>query len=193
MDRSARSFLIVASIVAAVLLILNLVARRADLTESWLALLLIALAVLLAVWDWLRPAAPAEAAHSPSFDPVPAEAVVKSPALRLTPPPASEEVVENPALKLTTPPAPELPDDLEIIEGIGPKMNAALQAAGIHTFAQVAQSTPEQLHAAIEAAGMRFAPSLTTWAEQAALAAHGDWEGLKQLQLTLTAGRRDKA
>ncbi|MCB9453631.1 MAG: ATP synthase F1 subunit gamma [Anaerolineaceae bacterium] len=81
-------------------------------------------------------------------------------------------------------------DDLTRIEGIGPKMSAALQAAGITTFAQLAGASEETLTAAIEAAGIRLAPSLGTWAEQAAFAAKGDWDGLKQLQDTLIGGRK---
>lgn len=82
-------------------------------------------------------------------------------------------------------------DDLTVIEGIGPKMSAALQAAGIATFERLATATEAEIAAAIEAAGMRFAPSLTTWAEQAGYAARGDWDGLKRLQEKLTAGRKD--
>jgi len=82
-------------------------------------------------------------------------------------------------------------DDLTIIEGIGPKMSAALKAAGIDTFAGLAQSSEAQIHAAIEAAGMRwFAPSVPTWAQQAGLAAQAEWEGLKKLQAKLKAGRK---
>lgn len=81
-------------------------------------------------------------------------------------------------------------DDLTTIEGIGPKMNKALQAAGITTFRQLANTDESALRAAIEAAGMRLSPSLTTWAEQAALAAKGDWAGLHNLQDELVGGRR---
>lgn len=87
------------------------------------------------------------------------------------------------------PPAGE-PEDLTVIEGIGPKMSSALIAAGITTYAQLAAATEDDLRAAIEAAGMRFSPSLVTWAEQAAYAARGDWDGLKALQDTLSAGRK---
>ncbi len=81
-------------------------------------------------------------------------------------------------------------DDLTSIEGIGPKMRKALQAAGIMTFRQLANASEATLRAAIEAAGMRLSPSLTTWAEQAALAAKGDWDGLNHLQDELVGGRR---
>ncbi|MFN8374635.1 MAG: ATP synthase F1 subunit gamma [Anaerolineae bacterium] len=81
-------------------------------------------------------------------------------------------------------------DDLTKIEGIGPKMSAALKAAGISTFAQLAQSSLEEIEAAIKAAGMKFAPGASTWAEQASFAAAGNWEGLEELQKQLTGGRK---
>jgi len=81
-------------------------------------------------------------------------------------------------------------DDLTKIEGIGKKMSAALTDAGIDTFAKLAQANEDQLREAIEAAGMRLAPSLGTWAEQAELAAKDDWDGLEKLQDELSGGRR---
>lgn len=82
------------------------------------------------------------------------------------------------------------PDDLTVIEGIGNKMANALKAAGIDTFAKLAQATEAEIVAAIEAAGMRFAPSLPTWPEQAAYAQRGDKAGLKAFQKQLTSGRK---
>ncbi|MDX2140490.1 MAG: helix-hairpin-helix domain-containing protein [Chloroflexota bacterium] len=82
-------------------------------------------------------------------------------------------------------------DDLTIIEGIGPKMAAALVAAGIDTFAQLAESSEGTIKAAIEQAGLRFAPSVPTWAKQAKFAADGDMDGLKAYQDTLTGGRAE--
>lgn len=81
-------------------------------------------------------------------------------------------------------------DDLTVIEGIGPKMSDALIAAGFDTFAKLAQATETELTAAIEAAGMRFAPSMATWAEQAGYAEREDWSGLENLQSSLSGGRR---
>lgn len=81
-------------------------------------------------------------------------------------------------------------DDLTRIEGIGPKMSAALIAAGIDTFAKLATADTDTLRNAIEAAGMSFSPSLETWAEQAKFAAEGNWDGLKAFQETLVSGRR---
>jgi predicted flap endonuclease-1-like 5' DNA nuclease len=81
-------------------------------------------------------------------------------------------------------------DDLTLIEGIGPKMSAALISANISTFAKLAEATEEQLRSAISAAGMRFSPSLPTWSQQATYAARGDFDGLRAYQQTLTAGRK---
>lgn len=87
---------------------------------------------------------------------------------------------------------PAKPDDLKVIEGIGPKMEKALHAAGITTFAQLAGASEVQLNAAILAAGMRFAPTVPTWAEQASYAANGDFVGLETFQKTLVGGRKTK-
>ena len=81
-------------------------------------------------------------------------------------------------------------DDLTKIEGIGKKMSQALIAAGIDTYTKLAQASEDDLKQAIEAAGMRLAPSIGTWAEQSQFAANGDWDGLAALQDTLQGGRR---
>jgi F-type H+-transporting ATPase subunit gamma len=80
-------------------------------------------------------------------------------------------------------------DDLTVIEGIGKKMAAALVAAGIDTFEKLANTTVDQVQQAVQAAGMRFAPSLPTWPKQAGYAARGDWDGLDQYQKQLIGGR----
>ncbi len=82
------------------------------------------------------------------------------------------------------------PDDLTKIEGIGPKMSSALIQGGIDTYTKLADATEEQLQQTIEKAGMRLAPSIPTWAEQAAYARDGDWDGLEKFQSTLVGGRR---
>lgn len=85
--------------------------------------------------------------------------------------------------------AVEPDDDLKRIEGIGPKMSAALHAAGIRTFQQLSETDEPRLRAAIQAAGLRFAPSLVTWARQARLLADGDEDGFNVLTKQLIAGR----
>lgn len=79
--------------------------------------------------------------------------------------------------------------DLTMIEGIGPKIAAALSAAGIDTFDKLARATEPELRTALASAGLRFTPSLSTWSQQAEYAARGDWDTLKTYQQALTAGR----
>jgi predicted flap endonuclease-1-like 5' DNA nuclease len=102
----------------------------------------------------------------------------------------AEEPAEMPAEEPAETVAPVLvADDLERIEGIGPRMAGALRQAGIHTYHELAASDEQRLRAAIEAAGLRFAPSLTTWARQARLLADGDETGFADLARRLVAGR----
>lgn len=84
---------------------------------------------------------------------------------------------------------PTAPDDLKIIEGIGPKMEAALMTAGIDSYAKLANASENQLRAAVEAAGMSFAPSIPTWARQAQYLVDGDMDGFQAYVDELTAGR----
>ena len=75
------------------------------------------------------------------------------------------------------------PDNLEIIEGIGPKIDELLKAAGIKTWSQLATNTTEQIRAILEAAGSRYKMhDPKTWSEQAKLAADGNWKELVQFQ-----------
>lgn len=58
-------------------------------------------------------------------------------------------------------------DDFRRIPGVGPKVANALNAAGIRTFAELAESDEATLRAAMRSAGVRSAPSLPTWAGHA--------------------------
>jgi len=80
-------------------------------------------------------------------------------------------------------------DDLERIEGVGPRIASALRAAGITTFRRLAESDVAELQSALEAAGLRFAPSLPTWARQSRLLADGDEDGFLALTEQLVGGR----
>lgn len=84
---------------------------------------------------------------------------------------------------------PSAPDDLKIIEGVGPRMEAALIAAGIDTYAKLANASESDLRAAVEAANMSFAPSIPTWARQAQYLVDGDMDGFQAYIDELTAGR----
>ena len=95
--------------------------------------------------------------------------------------------IKEPA-KVKEPPPAE-PEDLSRIEGIGPKINAVLQEAGITTYSQLSKTDVNQLRIILKEAGLsRFNPE--TWQEQASLAAKGDWDGLAALQEELKGGRR---
>jgi len=93
-----------------------------------------------------------------------------------------------PAAPATPTPLAAKPDELELIEGIGPKIGATFRAAGITTFKQLAATPVERMQEILAAAGLRADPR--TWAEQAALAAAGKMDELKQLQDQLVGGRR---
>jgi predicted flap endonuclease-1-like 5' DNA nuclease len=72
-----------------------------------------------------------------------------------------------PVVEVSASTATTAPDDLTIIVGIGPKMQSALRAAGYDTFAKLAVADPDALRTAVAAAGMRLAPTIDTWPEQA--------------------------
>ena len=79
-------------------------------------------------------------------------------------------------------------DDLQLIEGIGPKTAVVLREANIVTFTQLAAVTIDALRQTLRQASIRANPS--TWPEQAQLAATGRWDELKRLQDNLIGGRR---
>jgi predicted flap endonuclease-1-like 5' DNA nuclease len=81
------------------------------------------------------------------------------------------------------------PEDLTEIEGIGPKVEGVLRAAGIVTYRQLAGARPEALRRILRDEGLAFIDP-ETWPEQAASAAAGDWEGLEALKKELRGGRR---
>ncbi|MBG6104509.1 putative flap endonuclease-1-like 5' DNA nuclease [Micromonospora vinacea] len=58
-------------------------------------------------------------------------------------------------------------DDFRRIQGIGPKMAAALQDAGVRTYGQLGELDEPALRDLIRAAGLRAAPGLASWPQQA--------------------------
>lgn len=86
-------------------------------------------------------------------------------------------------------PKPVKKDDLAAgIEGIGPKIEECLNAAGIVTFKQLSQTPVDKLRKILAEA--KFPGDPTTWPEQAKLAAEGKMDELKKLQDELQGGRR---
>ena len=91
----------------------------------------------------------------------------------------------------TTKKAASTKDNLKKIEGIGPKIEKLLNEKDILTFGQLAKAKITVLKAVLADAGSRFKmhdPS--TWAEQAKLAAKGEWDKLAILQDELKGGKR---
>lgn len=83
-------------------------------------------------------------------------------------------------------------DDLKRIEGIGPKIEELLVNAGISTFQELAELDVDKLKEILDAAGSRYRMhDPTTWPKQAALAADGKWDELKELQDSLKGGKEE--
>ena len=121
------------------------------------------------------------------------EAPIPAVSISAAPQPAAEvlpaEVIQTPA---ESPVVVEvIPDDLVIIEGIGPKLSSVLFAAGVKTFAQLAELSPEQIKQILEQSDPRLAriSDPTSWPTQAKLAAAGDMQALADLQGKLKGGR----
>jgi large subunit ribosomal protein L21 len=100
--------------------------------------------------------------------------------------PAKAPARKVPARK--TPPI--VPDDLTLLDGIGPKIAAALVAAGVDSFAKLANAVPENLERIVREAGVRMVGHADSWLRQAKLAASGDMDGLARLQAELRTRRR---
>jgi large subunit ribosomal protein L21 len=80
-------------------------------------------------------------------------------------------------------------DDIEIIEGIGPKIAAVLATNGITTFAALASAKADDITAMLKASGGRFSlANPASWAEQAALLRDGKMEEFQKLCDALVGG-----
>jgi large subunit ribosomal protein L21 len=80
-------------------------------------------------------------------------------------------------------------DDIEIIEGIGPKIAKVLADNGITTFAALAAAKADDITAMLKASGGRFSLANTaSWAEQAALLRDGKMDEFKKLTDELVGG-----
>lgn len=107
------------------------------------------------------------------------------------------EVVAKPAAKksssITLPSGKKVKqDDLKLVEGIGPKIEELMHAAGITTWAELAAAPIEKLEAILDEAGPRFRiHDPATWGKQAAMADAGQWEELETYQDELKGGREE--
>ena len=119
----------------------------------------------------------------------------------------TDEAEASPTTYVVNDFTPELPDDreatsedmatypgrtdLQVVEGIGPRIAALLSSHGIYDLAQLAASDTDSLQEILDTAGGSFRfhdPS--TWVMQAALATDGKYEELSRWQDQLTGGRR---
>ncbi len=149
-------------------------------TISWWWLgIKVGIITALVIWWWLDQQNKKQKQPTIGFD-----TLVKDSSIPL--PPEEPRSVKNRSVQKHV---PATPDDLRKIEGIGPKIQATLQAAGIETFAQLASATPADLKQILVDAGIRLGDP-TTWPEQATLAAAENWEALKEFQSTLKGGRK---
>jgi len=100
---------------------------------------------------------------------------------------------ESPDALLPSAVFPDNPEDLKIIEGIGPKIEKLLKSAGINTWQDLSKSVVEKLQQTLNEGGDQFRlhdPS--TWPMQAQMATDGEWEKLKKYQDYLIGGRDRK-
>ena len=81
-------------------------------------------------------------------------------------------------------------DDLELVEGIGPKIAELLRAQGINTWAELAATDTTRLRSILDAGGPNYRiADPASWPHQGALLAYGHWGEFKTLTDDLTAGR----
>ena len=96
---------------------------------------------------------------------------------------AREQSVDNPSNQFQS-------DDLKIITGIDTKLEELLHSAQIHTFAELREKTPAELHEIVEHSGLAYQEKdLNTWPRQALLASQKLWEELKELQNEIEKNR----
>lgn len=120
-----------------------------------------------------------------SITPLDAVAETVAPAPKTAAPKA-----EKPAPAAKAAPAKGESDDFTKIEGIGPKISGLISAAGISTFAELGKTSVDKLKSILADAGSRFAShEPTTWPQQSAMAAAGQWDELKKWQDELDGGK----
>ncbi|MEE4194071.1 MAG: helix-hairpin-helix domain-containing protein [Anaerolineae bacterium] len=160
---------------------------------TWLLFLILLVIILIIIWILLSGNPIVEEDEEPDVveaveEPMVAEVAVETPAV------AAEEIKEEASVELDEimEPVEEIlqPDDLKKIEGIGPKISGLLIEKGIKTFAQLAEKDADEIQAILDDAKIRIA-NPATWAEQAKLAAAGNWDSLTKLQDDLKGGRRE--
>jgi predicted flap endonuclease-1-like 5' DNA nuclease len=82
-------------------------------------------------------------------------------------------------------------DNLQVVEGIGPKMDEVLKKYGVSTWKELSESTPESLRKILDEENPTQYRIIdpATWPAQARLAHSGQWEELISMQKKLDTGR----
>lgn len=83
-------------------------------------------------------------------------------------------------------------DNLQVVEGIGPKMDEILKSNGINSWKALGSRSSNDLRKILNNYGDRYRiidPG--TWSDQAKFAANGDWDGLIAMQKNLNGGKTD--
>jgi predicted flap endonuclease-1-like 5' DNA nuclease len=157
--------------------------------SAWLLLILVLLILAILIWWWARQRLGQE--ETPLKTTAPGGATVEPMSTGATRAADTTGMAQSLGTKAEPPmpAAPPKPDDLVIIEGIGPKIASILKDAGIVTFAQLAASDVGKLEEILKANGLQFADP-TTWPEQSRLAAEGKMAELQAFQDSLKGGRR---
>ena len=125
--------------------------------------------------------------HLPTIDaPIIAETIIPSSINNLTETPDNQSLTIKEPIKINEPRT----DELDIIEGIGPKIAMLLYDAGIFTFRDLAVTPVYKIEEILDAAGPQFTRhDPTTWTQQAKLAAEGRWHDLEALKGFLVRGK----
>ena len=99
-------------------------------------------------------------------------------------------VAKKTTTKKATKPRAKKVYDLKIIEGIGPKIESLLKAAGVDTFGKLSRASFTKLRKILDNAGSRYRMhDPTTWPEQAKLANGNKMDELNALKDKLKGGR----
>lgn len=82
-------------------------------------------------------------------------------------------------------------DNLQMIEGVWPKIEKLMNKHGVRTFADIVDTDVSGLEDILLAGGPRYqVHSPTTWPDQARLAKEGKWWELEEYQWILSGGRK---
>lgn len=134
------------------------------------------------------PAKKTASAKKPAVKKADAKTAPKEKAAATKAAPKTKTATKSPAAKSASPKtaAPKktkaaIPDNLELLKGVGPKLNTLLASLGITSFAQIAAWTASDIRE-IDAKLGNFAGRITrdNWVDQAKLLSNGDIEGFEK-------------